>query len=252
MNLFFPIGVEIETSTVPDTTLPEGWQQSVDGSCGTEFKSGIITKSEHINVPIIDLCDNVLINNGYINEKCGLHVHVGFKHVKDLSAKYRLFRFLCRYEDFFFKLHQPWATRNHFCKRIPAPYWRDMQNGLGFQCWKKLDNDNSNSRYWWVNGKAMERHGTLEFRIMNGSLDAIEIIGWISLLQCVFRSTVQEFIKVDWDKPTDTPLNSFIKDSGITTNEIFSKQAMQFINTKLTQYDNHNSQPHENRTQLVA
>lgn len=145
-----------------------------------------------------------------INSRCGLHAHVGFKHIPDLSAKYRLFRLASRYEQHFFDLCRPWQERAAFCQPLQPLHWEAAKTGRGFDAFVK--DARFEDRYWWFNGASMHKHGTIEFRLHNGTLEADEIIGWACLLQCLVRRALDYSSKVDWTPARRGSWSSFQAD----------------------------------------
>lgn len=224
MTLPFTVGIEIETGngTVPASALPESWLAGTDASCGLEFKSGIIKHSAALVDEVTSVCRK-LSSHVRLNSKCGLHVHIGFKGCKDLSAKYRLFRFASRYEEAIFRLVRPSDTRAEYCKRLSLATWECMKTGKGFKGFE------TGGRYWWFNGQAMEKYGTIEFRIMNGSLNSEEILGWVSFLLCMFNATVNLDVKVPWERPEVETPEELIANLAVDRLPEFGERARQFV-----------------------
>lgn len=228
MLLPFTAGIEVETSLVSAVpNLPEGWEQVVDVSCGSEFRSKIITTFDELVGQTQQTCAAVSAFGAEITPRCGLHAHIGFKHVADLSAKYRLFRFASRYEEHFFELLSPWHERASYCTRISQPLWTPMRNGGGFNGFAK--DASGTDRYWWFNGASMHRHGTVEFRLHNGTLDARKIIGWACLLQCIFREVVCHNLRVDWNPAPIIDWHAFLADATGGKVDTLAMNALQFV-----------------------
>lgn len=248
--MVFTTGIELEAgfagrcelSTAAETqinhslrgTVASHWSTHSDSSAGHEIKSPILAEADDIfnQVPLV--CHVMHEARLRIHGKCGLHVHVGFKPIsqKDLSAKYRVMRLLSRHEDTFFKMLRPAGSRSNYCQRIPVTGWQSMSTGQGFEFW-----ETSHTKYWWANAKALGSHGTIEFRLANGSLEPDYIIGLVSVLQCLFYAAVVSKEKVDWAKPatnSDTELaDAFMADIGTAKNTAFGQRAEIFIKREL-------------------
>lgn len=224
MLLDFPVGVEIETGNpgyLPNQ-LPETWCSGYDGSCGLEFKSGKIVEVEPLLNEVPQACST--LQHFPVHHKCGLHTHVGFKQVADVSAKYRVFRFFSCYEDLLYGALPPWAERAHFCTKLPSTAWAMMQNGQGFKFW-----DGAASRYWWMNGQAMQKHGTIEFRHLNGTVDPHLILGWVGLLQCIFTATVLNDVKLPWRDTCRATKRQLLEDAQVKNHRVFGDLATNLV-----------------------
>jgi len=242
MKLSFPVGIEIETSKSPDLTnrmLPQEYELGEDNTAGWEARSKKFETAE----PLIEStanCCRVMRNAGcQIHHKCGLHVHIGFKQIGDLSAKYRLFRFISCYENIFFDLLQPWPERIEYCRKLRPDTWRSFQQGQGFNYWLNKEASQSgdtsrSSRYWWFNGASMFKHGTVEFRLMNGTLNHDEILDWVAVLQCIFHATTNLNIKLDWRNTRVTP-KTLVRDMKAKENEFWGRRASNWILEKSEQ-----------------
>lgn len=198
---------------------------AISGRAGMEFRSIKIEDDDVLFNDTPKACHAINESGCIIHDKCGIHVHVGFKQITDLSAKYRLFRFVSCYEDLFFAMHSPRPSRAHFCTKLSNPLWESFQRGEGFTYWK----DGESSRYWWFNGAAMHRHGTVEFRIMNGTLDPNKILGWVAVLACMFDATVKQSVKLPWRDASGRTPQSLIADIKADTNVMFGDLAKKFI-----------------------
>jgi len=236
MDLIFATGIEIETGNTSrplKSQLPETWTQGTDASAGLEYRSGKLCTVEDLFQSTTKICAALRNTSHPIHHKCGLHVHIGFKHINDLSAKYRLFRFVSVYEDLILDMHKPWPERAGYCKKLTDNYWNSVRNGQGFGEWETGQEATAgqvrSGRFWWFNGAAMYKHGTVEFRLMNGTLDETEILGWVSLLQCIFIATVKKDVKLEWmDRKRATPRN-LIHDCLADSEPTFGQKAINFV-----------------------
>jgi hypothetical protein len=118
----------------------------------------------------------------------------------------------------------PWQERAKYCTKLSTEMWDSFRNGQGFEFWNKNE-----VRRLWFNGAAMKKHGTVEFRHMNGTIDESEILGWIAVLQCMFHATTNLEVKLDWMASHNVSPTTLIRDLHITENKIFGCRAESFI-----------------------
>lgn len=144
---------------------------------------------------------NCLKNNGcMVNETCGLHVHIGIRSlcVDDFSGVYNhnlvemkpfwgalcnMVRAYAEFERCFDLIADGNRRSNFYCKSI-------RNKMLSVVCCDKNNErlrdilHDSYDRYVKLNvGNAVSDHGTVEFRQMNGTLDADLAVAWIWLCQ---------------------------------------------------------------------
>ena len=143
------------------------------GYHGMEFVSPPINKDnggewkDHIKK-----VSELLISRGAIvNKYCGLHVHVdasdmSIEHAKAIFSRYKLM------EDSLDVMFSPSrrGNENSYCmslKKYEAPYHISRISDILYD------------RYTKVNFQAYQRHGTIEFRQHQGTVDADKIINWV-------------------------------------------------------------------------
>lgn len=177
-----------------------GWRIKTDGSCGVHGGMGVeivspILRTEEELHDVRLVCRELAALGFKVNQHCGLHVHVGVDHLR-ADARERLFRFFVAYENAFYLL-EPTRKNNRYCLPLQDTLKAELQNGAGYDAW--------NCRYRWLNGCAYSEHGTLEFRLMGGSIDANHIIGWCDFLLHCFTTIVNNTRKtVPWGTKPDT------------------------------------------------
>lgn len=241
--LKFPIGIEIETKDNLrgsiyefDKELPSNWTRGVDHS-NLEFRSNKMTTEEELFISTEKICKALAKYNFRLDPRCGIHIHVGYKHITDLTAKYRLFRFFSCYENVIWKLHSPLETRQMWCKKLMPEHWKSVQSGQAFNAWKDPHNNYSapgdSQRFWWFNGEAWFKFGTIEFRLMNASHSHEDILNWVSLLQCIFHATTFGELKMQWQDPAHSTPAQMLKDLKDHANnpslKYLYKRAVQFV-----------------------
>ena len=130
-----------------------------------------------------------------VNEKCGIHIHVGAHHLNVQQLK-NLANVMYSKEDIIYKALQVSENREqHYCKKTDEVFIdklntekpADMQSlkNLWYSTLAPFENSNNHynkSRYHSLNYHATFTKGTVEFRLFNGSLDADEIKAYIQFV----------------------------------------------------------------------
>ena len=210
MNLATTVGIELEVNNVANPTsdrdfvtrnvekLVPGWLVKNDGSCGKKGGYGVevispILKTEADLSQVAKICPALKRLSFRVDGHCGLHVHLG---VKDLTyaQTLRLLRFFVTHEDAFFSL-DPSRRLINFCKALPrelktrllSTFPPSSQHDL-YSAWPE--------RYFWLNGCSYAKHGTLELRLMGGTLNERHVLGWVRFLLYLVES-VKNYAELD-------------------------------------------------------
>lgn len=192
-RLPLPVGIEIEFVTSTHDNLSEAgygyragylnrsrfpdYRLWTDSTCGFEIVSPVLETDEDLDT-LQEVCRDLQAHTATVDERCGLHVHVGVNGYSKPSIE-RLVQFLVRYEDAFCLL-VPVARRQHYyCKRLTESVFT-LLNGTAEErlAWHR-DHD---LRYHWLNLASLQKHGTVEFRLMEGTVDPALIRGWAEFL----------------------------------------------------------------------
>lgn len=208
-------GVEIEFTTARhDTEISaalaaeglRGWNLKGDGSIhtrhprhGLELVSPILSGTDGIE-QIKKAC-RVLANMGAAtNESTGLHIHLG---AQNLTMK-QLRNFISFYTRFEGAIDQMMAPsrrsgRNQYCGTLSTldrysytdDFYRyprraeDIAQRMKLVAAAQTHRDLVDllpSRYYKVNTHALQKHGTIEVRHHQGTVNADKIIGWVKML----------------------------------------------------------------------
>lgn len=177
-----------EDGSVEDDGVYCEWDDDGDGhQCGDCDNCYMAKGAEIVSPPMYynqDSLDEIKLilaalnkAGGYVNETCGLHVHVdaSFLHEYTLEDKRRFFKHIrslyAKYEDAFdARIHSNRRKdRNHYCRTMK---------------WADCDPRDSNvaydsSRYVKLNTHSFTQHGTIEFRHHHGTLKSDEVINWV-------------------------------------------------------------------------
>ena len=159
------------------------WKFRTDSSCGPGHLRGY-----EINSPVsasIDVLDAELSFLGrwmemsapVVNTRCGFHIHVG--GLNDSVAR-AVLSFFAHYEDAFFALVPEHRRNNTYCRRLDSDVREGLVNSSQTASVEQLC-DIWADRRLWLNAAAFRKHGTLELRLPEGTVDVHQIRGWIHL-----------------------------------------------------------------------
>jgi hypothetical protein len=190
------LSVEIEYLPNPgtddiSTTAPGGNEALITVvNDGTPNNTGTIKEIRLLTLTNEEGRMHDLLNikiDGNVNKNCGLHVHVDARHlgkdgrrtaeeVYDILASAPVARQ-------FKKLVSKSRLKNYYCK------WKNNRRDFG-----------PRARYAAFNYKSMSEHGTLEFRMHQGSTNKIRIESWALLCQWTLNYVAD---------PANPPITSF-------------------------------------------
>lgn len=189
-------GILAEVESYNHTTR-DFWKLVTDGSLrghGYELVSPILSGQEGID-RMRAVCA-VLVGFGcIINRSCGFHVHVGMQNMADvLPVARRIVGLYATSEEVLDTLVSPSrrGRANPYC-RSTAVSVRYHGNILGVSTMEDLRRV-FGTRYMKVNVEAFWRHGTIEFRHHQGTVDAEKATAWVKLCLKI----------VDWARGSDT------------------------------------------------
>jgi hypothetical protein len=170
-------GVEIETAACEDyrdlrghTLFGAKFDCSVSGM---EFVSPIMYGDDGL-AEIAKLCDYADEHDWSADDDCGLHIHLDVRDETPLQLRHIAYAYAKSYLAWRGLVSSWRACDCHYCH---APSYsaadirgrkRKIRPWLG-----------STDRYNYVNFSALERHGTFEVRLMDGTIDYLEIRNWI-------------------------------------------------------------------------
>lgn len=162
------------------------WDGSV-GASGCEVVSPVLSGEAGIEA-IEKVCRALVAAGATVNQSCGLHVHVGARDL-DLGAWKRLVKTYAKFEDTIDLLVAPSrrGNRNHYCQSIVRPCGAtttERVNATMAEIDLARDIDGiyralGQSRYRKLNVASFWRHGTVEFRQHQGTVDARKATMWV-------------------------------------------------------------------------
>lgn len=167
------------------------WKATTDGSLSdrrsTELVSPPLPFNEESLITIGKIFQILTDNGGYVDQSCGIHVHID---ARDLSRSIQDFsRFLfIRYRE-----------SENTIDSLVAPN-RRSNNNTYCTSMKQLPRTTKysrlrNNRYQKLNFCSFERHGTIEFRQHEGSLNGPKVNTWISFCMFFFEDTRKLFLQ---------------------------------------------------------
>lgn len=165
------------------------WVQHVDDSLkvdGIEYT--ILTWHDHVKTNLQNLFNNTKPN---ISTRCSVHVHI---NALDMTVE-NIKTFLIYYMVFEKALYNYSGKRwkNIFCVPLNTWLFYDLRSYTNFEHFKTW------SKYAGVNLETLFRHGTIEFRQMNGNTNALYINTWVNMIvdlkKYVMNTTYEEAVE---------------------------------------------------------
>lgn len=156
--------------------------------------------------------------NGYVNNSCGLHVHLDMRNRNPHESYSRLVKSL----NFLYKLVPETRTTSsqglRYCKKNQhenlSRWYNENHEFVG----------DSDDRYWAVNPIAFKKFKTLEVRLHGGSLNTKKISNWVEILLSLIDTN---FVG------TISDLSDYVKKVGC------SDDLMSFITERMATFDKH-------------
>ena len=171
------------------------WKCVLDGSVsgGCEVVSPILSGEQGLADVVVAM--NALRNAGAtVDTACGMHVHLD---ARDLTGDEfaRIFGFYTERQDLFDSMVAPSRRNNQYARKYSASeigYIKDAaradKNSVGRA---------ASTRYVTVNVQSYGRHGTIEFRQHQGTLNGTKATAWVRMLlaiACKVQATAEETI----------------------------------------------------------
>ena len=187
-------GINAQSESYNHTTRSY-WKLISDASAGHEIVSPILRGEEGFK-EIEKVC-KVLIALGYkVDKSCGMHVHHGANDLSSEQVK-AVFALAIKWETVIDHLVAPSRKSNQYCRSnnvnrdLTLIGTKDALNTLKKTAHIQHYGSCGHDRYLKVNYTAYLRHGTIEFRQHQGTLDAKKIVWWIILTQNFLTKAVE-------------------------------------------------------------
>jgi len=199
--------------------LPEGWNAQHDGSLGTrtrgkmavEIVSPILEGAEGLR-QVVKACEEIKARGGFVNSRCGLHVHIGFQDA-GIGAIKRMIAICGNMEKAIYAVTGTKAReQGGYCHSI-----RESYRGMSFAAITDLAQCRAvMGRYNVLNLKpiATGEKPTVELRAFAGTLNSTKMVGYVLMALAMAERAKNSTGKFVWDdaKPAiQKPL--FAKDS---------------------------------------
>jgi hypothetical protein len=168
---------------------PRSWKVMSDSSIrgqGCEIVSPIL-RGEAGMATLETVCNALVAAGAKINKSCGLHVHIG---TDDLNVE-AVRNIVKSYQNNYALISSfmaPSRVNNSYCK----PY--DSYDIANFENCTTIEqlSERSDSRYHTVNLEAYTRHGTVEFRQHQGSVEFAKISNWVRFVLALAETAKTE------------------------------------------------------------
>lgn len=171
-----------------DETEPDTWALKTDASCGLELVSPKLSGKSGMD-QVKKVC-RILKSISFvkITDSCGLHIHhdasgLTASQIVGVAAAYTV------HQDQINKLVRRNRTSNSYCLPLSLDTIRELYNSIarGNTLTNAVIHSNV-TRYSAVNLCSYAKHGTIEFRQLQGTLDADVILTWLKFGQGVISS----------------------------------------------------------------
>jgi hypothetical protein len=124
----------------------------------------IVATAKKIPEIISKVCAVLAQHDAFVNDTCGLHVHLDMRGRDEKRA----FGNLVKAQKLFFAMLPRSRFRSSYCKPNTC-----------------LEMEKHSGRYWAINPQSYEEHHTIEVRCHSGTVNAEKINNWIALLSSI-------------------------------------------------------------------
>lgn len=183
------VGIEIEFCSVSSPNLITWGRLKGDGSVvpqenengeGREFASHIVN-GDQIFTMLKDVHERIKLVDGFVNKSCGLHVHLDVEGNSTLQRQ-NIALWYRALERVFVAFVSPSRRGNGYAREV------------GYEDYHRWERD----RYRAMNLSSICKHGTIELRLHQGTLNPMKIVNWVKLW-LTFFDTFQH-INTDVDR----------------------------------------------------
>lgn len=198
---------------------PEGsWAACSDGSLngGCEIKSPKLKGMEGLG-KIVEVARIIKDIGATVDSQCGFHVHIDASDLTPLHLR-RILMLWTKHGPALQYYAAPDRRNGRFCKVLPPRLWEAcpkrgrLENAVTTMKRREYVN-----RDHTINIEAIDKHGTIEFRLHEGTLDGDVIFSWIVfLLRLVHACTEIRFTFGDGILPNNVDsLRSLLQKVGL-------------------------------------
>jgi len=181
----FGIEIEAEFPTKEDSwklinrnKMIQGWELDHDGSLtnGAEYrpkdKNKLYFNKESLT-QLKEVIALIKVHKGHVRPTCGLHIHVDMKNFNDNEIEKIVKSFIRKQSQIIKKFKVCKSRLEDTAQRIPKDALKYV---TAKEIWKirkhqsTSQNDYLKERYYLLNVQSLNKHGTLEFRLFNGTV----------------------------------------------------------------------------------
>lgn len=165
------------------------WKLVPDGSLSEGFEVVSPILQRQAGLEEVEIAARALEDAGaYANRTCGFHVHfdasvLHIKHVKSIFHRY------ADHEteiDAFMPASRR-GNMNTYCKSLHNLPWAAFDNADSMISLANAQD----SRYYKVNLRSYQRHGTIEFRQHSGTVNFVKICNWVRFLSAFIDESIR-------------------------------------------------------------
>lgn len=173
------VGIKAVSESYNHTTQKH-WKIVPDASVSDGFEVvSPILKGES-GMEIVEIAARALEDAGATaNRSCGFHVHFDAREIR-LHAMKNIVRRYAKFEEEIDAFMPPSrrGNENRYCQSMKEIIGRNFEEASSIENLIAVQK----SRYYKVNLKSFQRHGTIEFRQHSGTANATKICEWIRFL----------------------------------------------------------------------
>lgn len=200
------------------------WKIVPDGSVTNGFEVVSPILKGETGIEEAEIVARALEDAGaYANRTCGFHVHfdasdLGMEHIKKIVRRYAAHE--QEIDAFMPKSRR--GNANQYCQSLSGMLGHAFDSATTTQA---LVNSQP-SRYYKVNLKSYQRHGTIEFRQHSGTVNAMKVCTWIRFLaefidECGRETSDPETIQLaETLSPVNKRLAALLENGAVTLDEI--------------------------------
>ena len=201
----FGIEIEVENFKVNEEELPNTfWEVTSDSSLkvkGVEFVSRILDRNQ------VETALNSLFEMSPFVEKTAtfgprtsIHIHSNALWMSSMQQVVPLLFIYLLSEDLMYSFIEPHRRKNIFCvKTKETDYLRNCFANESLQ-------PNNTYKYAGFNLASLFAHGTVEFRMLEGTYDIEKILTWISFIESFQRYAQNMPVGLDFKREVKIPV----------------------------------------------
>lgn len=191
--------IELERTGIPFRHGTDGSIAPTSGNIGIEWRSEILT-STIVEPAVKDFITLARKFDVKVNESCGFHLHTSNKHFFQKTYLDKVMFFWSSIEDVLFSTQPQTRYNNHYCQRKLKDYLLHSFENIPVEKCKLIEYAGYHDRYMALNIASLARHGTIEVRLHNGTLNSDKIIQWIKLITAIYEYALTRYNKVEVDE----------------------------------------------------